>query len=224
MSRRSGFTLTEILVVLAILAILAALLFPVFMRAKGRAQETRCASNLRQMYLAMELYRQEWESEGSAAHPVMGYPPPEALGEIQWKLFHAGWEICPASGALEVPIGYLSLPTWCVRYAEYAEREGPKAYVIVDYNHNEPSSLGFMHAHKTIRVMGIRADGSLGHFSAQGSMSDALGPFLARALALPPAPERGYVLLVPVVPELLQTSFHCGLLGGKVLGLSGIGL
>ncbi len=57
--RRSAFTLVEILVVLAIIAILAAILFPAFNRAKEAANQTNCASNLQQIYTAVQLYRQD---------------------------------------------------------------------------------------------------------------------------------------------------------------------
>lgn len=54
--QKLGFTLIELLVVVGILALLAAILFPVFLAARGRARTTACASNLRQLHLALPLY------------------------------------------------------------------------------------------------------------------------------------------------------------------------
>ncbi len=57
--RRIGFTLTELLVVIAIIAILAAILFPVFAKAREKARQTQCTNNQRQITTALLMYAQD---------------------------------------------------------------------------------------------------------------------------------------------------------------------
>jgi len=59
MRRISGFTLIELLVVIAIIAILAAILFPVFARAREKARQNSCLSNLKQISLGCHMYFQD---------------------------------------------------------------------------------------------------------------------------------------------------------------------
>jgi prepilin-type N-terminal cleavage/methylation domain-containing protein/prepilin-type processing-associated H-X9-DG protein len=56
---RKGFTLIELLVVIAIIAILAAILFPVFARAREKARSTKCLNNIRQICVAITMYVQD---------------------------------------------------------------------------------------------------------------------------------------------------------------------
>ena len=56
-----GFTLIELLVVIAIIAILAAILFPVFARARENARRASCQSNLKQSALGMMMYTQDYD-------------------------------------------------------------------------------------------------------------------------------------------------------------------
>lgn len=68
-----GFTLIELLVVIAIVSILAAILFPVFARARENARRASCMSNLKQMGLAAMMYTQDHdETCPPASNPSPG--------------------------------------------------------------------------------------------------------------------------------------------------------
>ncbi|NLO74470.1 MAG: prepilin-type N-terminal cleavage/methylation domain-containing protein, partial [candidate division WS1 bacterium] len=85
---RKGFTLIELLVVIAIIAILAAILFPVFARAKAKAEQASCLSNCKQLILAFIQYAHDYDMHlplvskwGSGATPL---PLEPELGGVPW--------------------------------------------------------------------------------------------------------------------------------------------
>ncbi|MEO7715243.1 MAG: DUF1559 domain-containing protein [Capsulimonas sp.] len=74
-TRRVGFTLIELLVVIAIIAILAAILFPVFAKAREKARQISCSSNLRQIGLATMQYVQDYDETFFLYQSTLpGYP------------------------------------------------------------------------------------------------------------------------------------------------------
>ena len=74
--RRAGFTLIELLVVIAIIAILAAILFPVFAKAREKARQSSCLSNIRQIGTAIMSYAQDYDE----SMPLL-YTDPAGDGE-----------------------------------------------------------------------------------------------------------------------------------------------
>lgn len=72
MLTRKGFTLIELLVVIAIIAILAAILFPVFAKAREKARQTSCASNLKQLALSVIKYSQDYDERYPMSYPLTG--------------------------------------------------------------------------------------------------------------------------------------------------------
>ncbi len=68
MLRRKGFTLIELLVVIAIIGILAAMLFPVFARARESARKTQCLSNVKNIAMAYQLYLSDYDKFPPGEH------------------------------------------------------------------------------------------------------------------------------------------------------------
>jgi len=95
--RRKGFTLIELLVVIAIIAILAAILFPVFARAREKARQSTCLNNCKQIAMGMMMYAQDYDE----ILPVAFMGDATGLG-IAWPTLiypytkNMGVTICPS--------------------------------------------------------------------------------------------------------------------------------
>jgi len=91
-----GFTLIELLVVIAIIAILAAILFPVFAKAREKARQASCLSNEKQLALGIIQYIQDYDE----TFPISGYTAPAGdpmIGKPDapwgvWKYASIGWD------------------------------------------------------------------------------------------------------------------------------------
>lgn len=87
-----GFTLIELLVVMATLSILAAILFPAFARAREKAREASCLSNLKQLTLSARMYVQDYDETfigGGSRVPLR--QDDEPLGDYGAKSAYSGW-------------------------------------------------------------------------------------------------------------------------------------
>jgi len=101
-SQKKGFTLIELLVVIAIIAILAAILFPVFARARENARRASCQSNLKQLGLSIAMYTQDYDEkypEAAQTNADAG-----AAGEFYWYRYMQPYIkstqmlVCPSFG------------------------------------------------------------------------------------------------------------------------------
>jgi len=82
LNTRHGFTLIELLVVIAIIAILAAILFPVFARARESARQASCASNTRQYATATLMYVQDYDE----TFPMSAYMNGDCVATFYWAV------------------------------------------------------------------------------------------------------------------------------------------
>jgi len=103
--RRTGFTLIELLVVIAIIAILAAILFPVFARAREKARQSSCLSNVKQLTLGLVMYMADYDGRfpsGAATAWGDGSYPSQPYGAwadgIQPYIKNNQIYICPSDG------------------------------------------------------------------------------------------------------------------------------
>jgi len=94
-SRENGFTLIELLVVIAVIAILAAMLFPVFSKAREGGRRASCISNLHQLNLAFMMYIQDYDETLPSA--TDGFPGTGMQG---------GWVYYSSFGANRTPKSY----------------------------------------------------------------------------------------------------------------------
>ncbi|MGQ9731654.1 MAG: type II secretion system protein, partial [Candidatus Zipacnadales bacterium] len=96
MRRNQGFTLIELMIVIAIIAILAAILFPVFNSARRKSLQASCVSNLRQLTTAMKMYAQD--SDDRFPYALYADPQRSAWGDVIFQGYVSNDQIydCPA--------------------------------------------------------------------------------------------------------------------------------
>ena len=99
--RRGGFTLIELMIVIAIIAILAAILVPNFIRARAQGQLTACKSNLKNIGTALEMYSTDWSGKYPSQASGLGTLTPNYLKTIPE---------CPSAGTDTYSGAYVTGP------------------------------------------------------------------------------------------------------------------
>lgn len=99
--KNKGFTLIELLVVIAIIAILAAILFPVFAKAREKARQTTCSNNVKQIATGLTMYFQDYDEQlpggyavnWDGTYSIGGFVDPIAPYLKNTQIF-----VCPSDG------------------------------------------------------------------------------------------------------------------------------
>lgn len=127
-SNKRGFTLIELLVVIAIIAILAAILFPVFAKARDAARKTACINNLKQLGTGLMMYAQDYD-ETMPSGPFATTP----AGIFGTPLFNTyGW-----SYAFMLLDPYLKNTQVFACPSANRQMVGPAPQINVSYGYNE---------------------------------------------------------------------------------------
>lgn len=109
---KSAFTLIELLVVIAIIAILAAILFPVFARARENARRTSCVSNLKQLGLGFMQYTQDYDEK---------YPQPNPIYSGSYGSLSASYATFPPNATDGVTNNAISMGMWAAVILPYTK-------------------------------------------------------------------------------------------------------
>ncbi len=150
--RRKGFTLIELLVVIAIIAILAAILFPVFAKAREKAKQGACLSNLKQIGLADMMYAQDYDettalclilNAGSPGHAYQNRRYPYEI--IQPYIKNTGIFVCPGDPSPWDPSVYGTPDAWLCSY-------GANIHVSAASPSINPAADGFKGGTRGVRL------------------------------------------------------------------------
>ena len=173
--KRTGFTLIELLVVIAIIAILAAILFPVFARAREKARQASCSSNCKQMALSILMYAQYYDERMPVEFFGWGFITPtwreiiapyvkntqifQCPSENQWPYTYGMdpyWVYLNTGNALDygaaLPLAQFARPSETLLIGENRDGDWPtnlpgSTWGAIQLRHNDGANCAFVDGH-----------------------------------------------------------------------------
>lgn len=143
--RKRAFSIVEILVCVAIIAVMAAVTYPVAVAAKKRSRDVTCASNLRSLWLATALYREDYSPHSEAGNLYeMGMPSYSTV----WQIQVAKNLQCPLRPSKPARMGNYVYNTGDPEYPQVSndwiaavEKHGPSTVIFADFLHGDQDTL-----------------------------------------------------------------------------------
>lgn len=163
-----GFTLVEILVVIAIIIVVMAIAFPVLRTAKESSLKTVTISNLKQLWQATEIYRIDHDGTGFGRTADMGLPPDKYLITDPLKLspprmtqdiYHKEYVYYPVSPDADSNLQDL--------FAAWAKTCEGQTVIFADLNFNEYQLSNF-NPYQSVFAIGVTLNGSIRKRTAIG--------------------------------------------------------
>lgn len=171
-SKAKGFTLIELLVVIAIIAILAAILFPVFAKAREKARQISCVSNMKQIGLGILQYSQDSDE----LMPTKGFATNNNTAYVSWENIVApyiknGGGVYTGAGDTGNTGGVFACPSNPYKGNGYASNGGVSQY-CADYacNYNSAYKTGNENGGSTA------GDGTFGDIGSTVSLASITSP------------------------------------------------
>jgi prepilin-type N-terminal cleavage/methylation domain-containing protein len=150
---KSGFTLVELLTVLAILAVIAAISYPVFLNSRKSALTTVTDSNLRQVWLALQLYRADYEAtaKDTGSSSEMGFPNRDQAArlltdmDLDWRQvrWREGRQVFlgpiyyPFDESDISPNNPVQMRQWLQEWLRHSNERQGNAVLLADFNRTE---------------------------------------------------------------------------------------
>jgi prepilin-type N-terminal cleavage/methylation domain-containing protein len=158
----TGFSLSEVIVVLTIIVLLGAILLPVIGAAKERAHETSCSENLHNLYLSIAMYREDWGGSSVGTASEMGFPSPHAymgLHSPQFRCADAHFPFSERFPYFYIAIDSVHVSQHTMAWKDYVAIQGDQAFLLADLNHNR-RDRPYSSPYFTTRALAMNIGGS----------------------------------------------------------------